>query len=93
MRPMHSMSEQKADDQADVPWWRPASWVEHSPSFPDGALRSVEPMVPVLFDALRAIGPYSDLEAESARMGLPPFAGLTSGAAAMGAGGSSRSRG
>ena len=90
---VHSISEQKPDDQADVPWWRPASWVEHSPAFPDGALRTVEPMVPVLFDALRAMGPYSDLEDESARMGLPPFAGLECGAATMEAGGSSSSRG
>lgn len=90
---MHSMCELLPKDQADVPWWRPTSWLENRLDFPDGALRSVEPVVPVLFDAMRAMGPYSDLEDESARMGLPPFDGLEAARARTGAGGSSSSRG
>ena len=61
--------------------------------FPDGALRSIEPIVPVLFDAMRCLGPHSNFEEESTLMGLPPFSGLECGGASAGAGRASSSRG
>ena len=61
--------------QADVPWWRPASWFEGYNAFPDGALFSVEPTIPVLFDAMAASGPHSAYQEEAAQMSLPPFEG------------------
>ena len=90
---MHSMNEQLPEDQADVPWWRPTSWAENRLDFPDGALRSVEPVVPVLFDVIRQLGPYEGLEDESACMGLPPFDGLDAARARARADASSSSRG
>ena len=91
--PRHLMGQHGGCNQADDPWWRPASWHEGRLDFPDGALYSVEPWVPVLFDAFKETGPHADRRAEAASMALPPFAGCDAQGAEAASGASSSSAG